>query len=116
MNKIEEIITERINHFKNKDYEKIYDIYSDESEFKQFFPAIDVYKEHFFKLIEIFLPVSVEIYKVLYNNDYAEILFVENVESLEDNVIITYYVKAFFLKENGVWKLQKEQRETSYKK
>lgn len=116
MNNIEDIIRERITHFSNKDYEKIYDIYSTDSEFKQFFPEIEVYKEHFFKLIEIFLPVSVEIYKVLYNNEWAEILFVENVRSLEDDVIITYYVKAYFLKENGVWKLQKEYRETSYKK
>ena len=28
MNNIENIIKDRINHFKNKDYEKIYDIYS----------------------------------------------------------------------------------------
>lgn len=116
MNSIEEIIKERINYFNNKEYEKIYDIYSIHSEFKQFFPAIEAYREHFFKLIELFLPVSVEIYKVLYNNEWAEILFVENVRSLEDDVIITYYVKAFFQQENGQWKLQQEQRETAYKK
>ena len=116
MNSIEEIIKERINYFNNKEYEKIYDIYSINSEFKQFFPEIEVYREHFFKLIELFLPVSVEIYKVLYNNEWAEILFVENVRSLEDDVIITYYVKAFFQQENGQWKLQHEQRETAYKK
>lgn len=116
MNSIEEIIKERINYFNNKEYEKIYDIYSTSSEFKQFFPEIEVYREHFFKLIELFLPVSVEIYKVLYNNEWAEILFVENVRNLEDDVIITYYVKAFFQKENGKWKLQQEQRETAYKK
>ena len=116
MNSIEEIIKERINYFNNKEYEKIYYIYSINSEFKQFFPEIEAYREHFFKLIELFLPVSVEIYKVLYNNEWAEILFVENVRSLEDDVIITYYVKAFFQKENGKWKLQQEQRETAYKK
>ena len=116
MNNIENIIKDRINHFKNKDYEKIYDIYSIDSEFRQFFPSVEVYREHFFKLIDIFLPVNVEIYKVLYNNEWAEILFVENVRSLEDDVIITYYVKAFFQQENGQWKLQQEQRETAYKK
>ena len=36
--------------------------------------------------------------------------------TLEDDVIITYYVKAFFQQENGQWKLQHEQRETAYKK
>ena len=68
MNSIEEIIKERINYFNNKEYEKIYDIYSIHSEFKQFFPEIEVYREHFFKLIELFLPVSFEIYILLYNN------------------------------------------------
>lgn len=116
MNSIEEIIKERIKYFNNKEYEKIYDIYSTSSEFKKFFPEIEIYREHFFKLIELFLPVSVEIYKVLYNNDWAEILFVENVRNLEEDIIITYYVKAFFQKENGQWKLQQEQRETAYNK
>lgn len=116
MNSIENIIKDRINHFKNKDYEKIYDIYSIDSEFRQFFPSVEVYREHFFKLIEVVSPVNVEIYKVLYNNEWAEILFMENVENLEDDDIITYYAKAFFIKEDNVWKIINEKRETSYKK
>lgn len=116
MIKAENILQKRIEYFKNKEYEKIYDIYSLESEFRRYFESKEIYKEHFEKLIDTLVPESVEIYKVLYNNEWAEILFVENVRSLEDDVIITYYVKAFFQQENGQWKLQQEQRETAYKK
>ena len=116
MDKIEKIIEQRIEYFNNKDYEKIYDIYSIQSQFRQFFPEKDDYKEHFFKLIEIFLPVSIEIYKVLYNNEVAEILFLEKIKNLEEENVVSYYVKANFAREEGLWKIVKEEREIAYNK
>ena len=38
------------------------------------------------------------------------------VENIEDGNIITYYAKAFFIKEDNIWKIINEKRETSYKK
>ena len=86
MIKAENILQKRIEYFKNKEYEKIYDIYSPQSEFRRYFESKDIYKEHFEKLIDTLVPESVEIYKVLYNNESAEILFLEKLreEELEE--------------------------------
>ena len=43
MIKAENILQKRIEYFKNKEYEKIYDIYSLESEFRRYFENKEIY-------------------------------------------------------------------------
>ena len=95
-----------------KEYEKIYDIYSAESEFRRYFETKDSYGEHFNNLIETFIPESIEIYKVLYNNESAEILFLEKLRDLKENKLIYCYSKSYFVLEEGSWKILKEIRES----
>ncbi len=115
MIKVEDILKNRVTYFKNKDFESIYDIYSRESEFKQYFSSKEMYKDHFFKLIELISPVSVEIYKVLYNNERAEVLYLEKAEHIENNTTVFYYSKAYFVLEDNIWKIEREERESSNK-
>ncbi len=116
MIKAENILQKRIEYFKNKEYEKIYDIYSLESEFRRYFESKEIYKEHFEKLIDTLMPESVEIYKVLYNNESAEILFLEKLRDLKEDKLINCYSKSFFVLEDGSWKILKEIRESTLNK
>ena len=63
MIKAENILQKRLEYFKNKEYEKIYDIYSAGSEFRRYFETSEKYGEHFNNLIETLMPESIEIYK-----------------------------------------------------
>ncbi len=110
----EDILKNRINFFQNKECEKIYEIYGMNSDFHNFFENINNYREHFEKLTEKFMPESVEIYKVLYNKESAEILFLEKVRDLENNQVINYYSKGYFILEEGSWKILKEVRESNF--
>lgn len=112
MIKAENILQNRLEYFKNKDYEKIYDIYSNNSEFRKYFENSQQYGRHFENLIDLFMPESIEIYKVLYNNDNAEILFLEKVKDLKENKLINCYSKSYFVLEDGKWKILKEVRES----
>ncbi|MCI6475962.1 MAG: hypothetical protein MSA07_09730 [Mucispirillum sp.] len=116
MIKAENILQKRIEYFKNKEYEKIYDIYSLESEFRRYFENKEIYKEHFEKLIDTLVPESVEIYKVLYNNERAEILFLEKLRDLKEDKLINCYSKSYLVLENGSWKILKEIRESTLNK
>lgn len=116
MIKAENILQNRLEYFKNKEYEKIYDIYSCNSDFRQFFENSEKYKEHFNGLIEIFMPETIEIYKVLYNNESAEILFLEKVRDLKEDKLVYYYSKSYFVLEEGSWKILKEIRESTLNK
>ena len=93
MIKAENILQKRIEYFKNKEYEKIYDIYSLESEFRRYFENKEIYKEHFEKLIDTLVPESVEIYKVLYNN------LIRSIPSNLVAIIFNYKKKDFFKEE-----------------
>ena len=63
-------------------------------------------------MIETFIPESIEIYKVLYNNESAEILFLEKLRDLKENKLIYCYSKSYFVLEEGSWKILKEIRES----
>ncbi len=112
MIKPENILQKRLEYFKNKEYEKIYDIYSVDSEFRRYFETKESYGEHFNNLIETFIPESVEIYKVLYNNESAEILFLEKLRDIKEDKLICCYSKSYFVLEEGSWKILKEIRES----
>lgn len=116
MIKAENVLQNRLEYFKSKDYKNIYDIYSYKSEFRRYFETSDKYGEHFNNLIEIFMPESIEIYKVLYNNESAEILFLEKVRDLKEDKLINYYSKSYFVLEEGNWKILKEIRESTLNK
>ncbi len=113
MIKAEELLKKRVEYFNDRDFESIYNIYSKESELKQFFCTKESYKEHFFKLINHILPESVEIYKVLYNNSSVEILYIEKARDLLKDSIINFYTKTYFILEDNTWKILKEERESS---
>lgn len=112
MIKAENILQKRVEYFKNKEYKKIYDIYSTGSEFRRYFETSDKYGEHFNNLIETLMPESVEIYKILYNNESAEILFLEKIRDLKEDKLIHCYSKSYFVLEEGSWKILKEIRES----
>lgn len=112
----EKILQNRLEYFKNKDYKKIYDIYSHSSEFCHFFENSEKYGEHFSGLIEIFMPESIEIYKVLHNEESAEILFLEKVRDIKEDKLVYYYSKTYFVLEEGSWKILKEIRESAVNK
>ncbi len=63
-------------------------------------------------MIETFIPESIEIYKVLYNNESAEILFLEKLRDLKEDKLIYCYSKSYFVLEEGSWKILKEIRES----
>lgn len=116
MTKAENVLQKRVEYFKNKEYKKIYDIYSTGSDFRSYFETCDKYGEHFNSLIETLMPESVEIYKVLYNNDSAEILFLEKLRDLKEDKLIYCYSKSYFVLEEGSWKILKEIRESTLNK
>lgn len=116
MIKAENILQNRLEYFKNKDYEKIFNIYSHNSEFRSYFENSDKYGEYFNNLVEMFIPESIEIYKVLYNNESAEILFLEKIRDLKENKLVYCYSKSYFVLEEGSWKILKEIRESTLNK
>lgn len=116
MIKAENVLQKRVKYFKNKEYEKIYDIYSIDSDFRRYFETSEKYGEHFSSLIETLIPESVEIYKVLYNNESAEILFLEKLRDLKEDKLIYCYSKSYFVLEEGSWKILKEIRESTLNK
>ncbi len=93
MIKAENILQNRLEYFKNKDYEKIFNIYSHNSEFRSYFESSDKYGEYFNNLVEMFIPESIEIYKLVY-----------------------CYSKSYFVLEEGSWKILKEIRESTLNK
>ena len=58
------------------------------------------------------MPESIEIYKVLYNSESAEILFLEKLRDLKEDKLIYCYSKSYFVLEEGSWKILKEIRES----
>lgn len=116
MIKAENILQKRLEYFKNKEYEKIYDIYSTGSEFRRYFETSEKYGEHFNNLIETLMPESIEIYKVLYSDESAEILFLEKVRDLKEDKLVYCYSKSYFVLEEGGWKILKEIRESTLNK
>lgn len=64
----------------------------------------------------MFIPESIEIYKVLYNNESAEILFLEKIRDLKENKLVYCYSKSYFVLEEGSWKILKEIRESTLNK
>lgn len=116
MIKAENILQNRLEYFKNREYVKIYEIYSHNSEFRRHFETVEMYGEHFKSLVEQFIPESIEIYKVLYNNTDAEILFLEKIREIKENKLVNCYAKSYFILENGCWKILKEIRESALNK
>ena len=99
MIKAENILQNRLEYFKNKDYEKIFNIYSHNSEFRSYFESSDKYGEYFNNLVEMFIPESIEIYK-----------------DLKENKLVYCYSKSYFVLEEGSWKILKEIRESTLNK
>lgn len=62
------------------------------------------------------MTVYIEIYKVLYNNESAEILFLEKIRDLKENKLVYCYSKSYFVLEEGSWKILKEIRESTLNK
>lgn len=118
MTKPENILQNRLEYFKNKDSSNIYDIYSKDSPLHKYFGNKKIYSEHFNNLVKLFMPLSLKIYKITYNNDSnrAEVLFLEKVQDLVENKEVNYYSKAFFILEDEKWKILEETRESSLNK
>ncbi len=53
MIKAENILQNRLEYFKNKDYEKIFNIYSHNSEFRSYFESSDKYGEYFYIIMKV---------------------------------------------------------------
>ena len=94
MIKAENILQNRLEYFKNKDYEKIFNIYSHNSEFRSYFESSDKYGD----------------------NESAEILFLEKIRDLKENKLVYCYSKSYFVLEEGSWKILKEIRESTLNK
>lgn len=116
MIKAENVLQKRLEYFKRREYEKIYETYSSTSEFRKHFESAEQYGRHFTNLIKILEPESIEIYKVLYDNTGAEVLFLEKLRDLQENKLINCYVKSYFVLEDGCWKIIKETRESELNK
>lgn len=111
MEEIKNILIKRADDFRKGDYKSVFDLYAPDSDFRRFFPDEISYGEHFSKLIRLNLPESIEIYKVLADNNTAEVLYTEKIKSLESGCITIYYSKTEFERFDMSWKIVREKRE-----
>lgn len=106
------LLLDRIRMYQEGNSDGIYDLYHSESDFKKFFNTKEVYSEHFSKLILSGVPESIEFYKILYNNDSVEVLYLEVVFDKENGDYKKYYTKTILKEEQGSLKIVREIRES----
>lgn len=112
MDKAGKLLQERVKMFQEGNSDGIYDLYHSKSDLKKFFHSKEVYKEHFSKLILLSVPESVEFYKILYNNDEVEVLYLEIILNKESGDLNKFYTKTTLKEENGSLKIMCEKRES----
>lgn len=95
-------------HEENKPKE-IHALYDESSDLLRFFPEVDDYAEHFFRLTKGTTHAGVQIVKERESGGLAQVSYIERI--IEDNEIVQYYSKTTFRKTPLGWRITKEERE-----
>lgn len=104
-----DILKKRIELHGKGDGKGIYALYSDNSQFKEFFPTEESYCSHFEKIALEQVPAHVEVFRETNDDSTGEALYIE--VFMRGDTPIKYYSKTLFVKENGAWKILQEKRE-----
>ncbi|MCA1927142.1 MAG: hypothetical protein LDL13_02990 [Calditerrivibrio sp.] len=100
----------RFEAFLNNDPFAIYNLYSENSDFRLLFPTFDDYLERFMDRYAKSIPIKLEIIKVNEKSNLSQILYEERFIDIDEGEVI-YYTKTSLKRENNNWKIIKEQRE-----
>lgn len=100
----------RFEAFLNNDPFTIYNLYSENSDFRLLFPTFDDYLEKFRERYSRSMPIKLEIINVNEKGNLSQILYEERFMDIDEGEVI-YYTKTSLKRENNRWKITKEQRE-----
>lgn len=115
MGSISEILIKRFEAFIQNKPDEIYNLYSENSELKSFFPTKDIYYEHFQEIYKQTMPIKIDIVSEHIKGTLAQILSIESFLDSEEGEVI-YYTKTILKKEKNSWKILKEIREKHTKR
>lgn len=104
------LIRLRTEAYNTSDPATIYDIYAENSDFKQWFPTLEIYKEQFFQLTSIYGSIMTEIITEKIKNKLAEVTYIDTVISAKEGTSVFFCKGYFTLTDNG-WKILKEKKE-----
>lgn len=91
----------------------IYDLYSENSELKRFFPDIESFCGRFAEMTAESTHAGLNIVKEKQKGKFAEVSFIEYFS--KDGKILSFFSKSRFVFEDGRWRILREEREVSIK-
>lgn len=104
-----EIIMKRTEAYNESDPKTIYSLYSEESEFKQWFPTLKDYEAQFFDLTAVYGSIQTEIISEKVKTRLAEVTYKDIVISKDEELL--FYCKGYFALTDTGWKIIREKKE-----
>lgn len=105
-----EIILNRTAAYNVSDPHTIYGMYADNSEFIQWFPTFEIYKDQFFQLTAIYGSIQTEIISEKVKSRLSEVTYIDTVISEQEGTSV-FYCKGYFTLTDKGWKILKEKKE-----
>ncbi len=101
-----DLLYKRVEHFRNGEADEIYDLYTEDSEFRKHFELLEEYREHFKKLVEQVGVPEINIYSEQVCENVADVLYLSKFDV--DGEKQEYYCKSVFHQVDGKWLIAKE--------